>query len=147
MEARPHILIVDDSADVTGALRVLFEETGNDVSVANTIRDAVAVADARTVDVMLLDLTLPDGDGLSVLATMRARAHRASRHRGVDGPRGAGDRGPVYRRRLSGSPGEAGPDCASCSGASANGRPERGQSRLRIASGVRAFSADARTVK
>ena len=73
MPARPHILIVDDSADITGALRVLFEETGNDVSVANTIRDAVAVADARTVDVMLLDLTLPDGDGLSVLATMRAR--------------------------------------------------------------------------
>ena len=73
MEARPHILIVDDSADVTGALRVLFEETGNDVSVANTIRDAVAVADERAVDVMLLDLTLPDGDGLSALATMRAR--------------------------------------------------------------------------
>jgi len=74
VEARPHILIVDDSADVTGALRVLFEETGNDVSVANTIRDAVAVADARIIDVMLLDLTLPDGDGLTVLATMRARA-------------------------------------------------------------------------
>ena len=73
MTARPHILIVDDSADVTGALRVLFEETGNDVSVANTIRDAVAVADARNVDVMLLDLTLPDGDGLTVLTTMRAR--------------------------------------------------------------------------
>ena len=74
MEARPHILIVDDSADVTGALRVLFEETGNDVSVANTIRDAVAVADARAVDVMLLDLTLPDGDGLTVLTVMRSRA-------------------------------------------------------------------------
>ena len=73
MEVKPHILIVDDSADVTGALRILFEETGNDVSVANTIRDAVAVADARAVDVMLLDLTLPDGDGLSVLAAMRAR--------------------------------------------------------------------------
>ena len=48
MGAKPHILIVDDSADVTGALRVLFEETGNDVSVANTIRDAVAAADGYT---------------------------------------------------------------------------------------------------
>jgi DNA-binding response OmpR family regulator len=73
VNARPHILIVDDSADVTGALRVLFEETGYDVSIANTIRDALAVADARAVDVMLLDLTLPDGDGLSALAAMRAR--------------------------------------------------------------------------
>jgi two-component system KDP operon response regulator KdpE len=74
VEARPHILIVDDSADVTGALRVLFEETGNDVSVASSIREAVAVASERAVDVMLLDLTLPDGDGLSVLDTMRSKS-------------------------------------------------------------------------
>jgi DNA-binding response OmpR family regulator len=73
VEARPHILIVDDSAAVTGALRVLFEETGHDVSVAGSLSDAVDVAAARTVDVMLLDLTLPDGDGLAALTTMRAR--------------------------------------------------------------------------
>ena len=74
MEARPHLLIVDDSADVTGALRILFEETGHDVSVAGSIRDAIAVAKSRAVDVMLLDLTLPDGDGLSALARMRDAA-------------------------------------------------------------------------
>lgn len=74
MEARPHILIVDDSAAVTGALRVLFEETGHDVSVAESIRDAVSVAAERAVDVMLLDLTLPDGDGLSALVAMRIQA-------------------------------------------------------------------------
>jgi CheY-like chemotaxis protein len=72
-EARPHILIVDDSAAVTGALRVLFEETGHDVSVAETVRDAVSVAGARPVDVMFLDLTLRDGDGLSALEVMRSR--------------------------------------------------------------------------
>lgn len=74
MEARPHLLIVDDSADVTGALRILFEETGHDVSVAGSIRDAIAVAKSRAVDVMLLDLTLPDGDGLSALTRMRDAA-------------------------------------------------------------------------
>ena len=73
MEARPHILIVDDSAAVTGALRVLFEETGHDVSVAASIRDAVTAAVERPVDVMFLDLTLGDGDGLSALEVMRAR--------------------------------------------------------------------------
>jgi DNA-binding response OmpR family regulator len=72
--ARPHILIVDDSSDVTGALRVLFEETGNEVSIASTIREAVALASERTVDVMLLDLTLPDGDGLSVLAKLKEQS-------------------------------------------------------------------------
>jgi len=74
VEARPHILIVDDSSAVTGALRVLFEETGHDVSVAEPLSAAVGVASERSVDVMLLDLTLPDGDGLSALTTMRARA-------------------------------------------------------------------------
>ena len=72
MADRPHVLIVDDSAAVTGALRVLFEETGHDVSVAMSVREAVDVATARLVDVMLLDLTLPDGDGLAVLGTLRA---------------------------------------------------------------------------
>jgi two-component system KDP operon response regulator KdpE len=73
VEARPHILIVDDSTLVSGALRLLFEETGHDVSVAGTVRDAVDVASERPVDVMLLDLTLPDGDGLTALAAMQAR--------------------------------------------------------------------------
>jgi two-component system KDP operon response regulator KdpE len=72
-EGRPHLLLVDDSPLVTGALRVLFEETGYDVSVAGTIREAVAAAGTRRVDVMLLDLTLPDGDGLAALTAMRER--------------------------------------------------------------------------
>ena len=72
MAERPHVLIVDDSAAVTGALRVLFEETGHDVAVATSIREAVDAATARPVDVMLLDLTLPDGDGLRALAELRA---------------------------------------------------------------------------
>jgi len=53
---------------------VLFEETGNDVSVAGSVAEAVAIGSARPVDVMLLDLTLPDGDGLSALTSMRAQS-------------------------------------------------------------------------
>ena len=75
MAERPHVLIVDDSAAVTGALRVLFEETGHDVSVAASVREAVDVATAHAVDVMLLDLTLPDGDGLRVLNNLRESGH------------------------------------------------------------------------
>lgn len=75
MAERPHVLIVDDSAAVTGALRVLFEETGHDVSVATSVRAAIDAAAARSVDVMLLDLTLPDGDGLDVLAKLREGGH------------------------------------------------------------------------
>jgi CheY-like chemotaxis protein len=43
------------------------------VSVAGTVAEAVAAATADPPDVLLLDLTLPDGDGLAVLARLGAR--------------------------------------------------------------------------
>lgn len=62
-----HILIVEDSAIVVSALRILLEDAGHRVSNAGTVRDALDSARAEHPDVMLLDLSLPDGDGLSVL--------------------------------------------------------------------------------
>lgn len=67
------MLVVEDSTLITSALRILFEESGYDVTVAATVREAVDAATAHDVDVMLLDLTLPDGDGLSVLSAARER--------------------------------------------------------------------------
>lgn len=68
--ALPHLLIVDDSALVTGALQILFEESGYRVTVAATVASAVQCGSQDPVDIMLLDLTLPDGDGLSVLESL-----------------------------------------------------------------------------
>jgi DNA-binding response OmpR family regulator len=73
VEARPHVLLVDDSALVLDALRLLFEESGYDVSVARSVTEAVDAAMARRVDVMLLDLTLPDGDGVEALVRLRTQ--------------------------------------------------------------------------
>lgn len=68
-----HILIVEDSELVSAALRLLFEEHGFRVSVADCAADAIALASAGAPDLMLLDLALPDGDGLTVLETLRDR--------------------------------------------------------------------------
>ena len=70
---RTHILIVDDSDLVTAALRVLFEESGMRVSVARCAADAIATASGGTPDLMLLDLNLPDGHGLTVIEALRER--------------------------------------------------------------------------
>jgi DNA-binding response OmpR family regulator len=67
-----HVLIVEDSALVIGALRVLLEETGHRVSAAQSVREAVDTARRDRPDVMLLDLTLPDGHGLDVLQGLAA---------------------------------------------------------------------------
>lgn len=69
-----HILVVEDSALVASAMRILLEDAGHRVSEAASVREAVAVAAADShIDLMLLDLKLADGDGLSVLAQLRER--------------------------------------------------------------------------
>lgn len=54
-------------------MRMLLEADGHEVRVAGTVADAVVACNEWTVDLMLLDLTLPDGDGLQVLAEATAR--------------------------------------------------------------------------
>jgi DNA-binding response OmpR family regulator len=67
------ILIVEDSPLVTDAFRVLFTDAGYDVDSAATVAEAIERASADRVDVMLLDLSLPDGNGLEILNALRER--------------------------------------------------------------------------
>ena len=73
--SRLHVLIVEDNELVTGALRILFEETGRRVTVAHSVAEAIEAGKADPPDLLLLDLSLPDGDGLEVA--------RALRHAGI----------------------------------------------------------------
>lgn len=46
---------------------MLFEATGHKVSIAATVAEATVAIETTHPDLVLLDLTLPDGDGFSVL--------------------------------------------------------------------------------
>lgn len=70
-----HVLIVEDNDIVSGALRLLFEETGRRVSVAATVAGAIRAAAADHPDLVLLDLTLPDGSGLDAVPALRSGDH------------------------------------------------------------------------
>ena len=72
------VLVVEDSILISSALRILLEANGYDVVVAGTANDAVEAASTSPPDVMLLDLTLPDGDGLSVLDDLKVRNAKPS---------------------------------------------------------------------
>lgn len=70
--ARPaHVLVAEDNDLVAGAMRLLFEESGYRVTLCATVAATVAAASVDPVDVLLLDLGLPDGDGLGALAELR----------------------------------------------------------------------------
>lgn len=67
----PHVLIVEDSTLVTDALKIVFESSGFRVTVASSVADARALPRDDVADLMLLDVTLGDGDGLDLLMEMR----------------------------------------------------------------------------
>jgi DNA-binding response OmpR family regulator len=66
------VLVVEDSDLITSALKIVLESSGYEVSIARTAAEATDIAAAISPDMMLLDLTLPDGDGLSVLNDLAA---------------------------------------------------------------------------
>ncbi len=70
MSAAPLVLIVDDSPLVTEALGVLLGAVGFRSAAAHDVAGAVRSARELRPDAILLDLTLPDGDGLEVLRAL-----------------------------------------------------------------------------
>src|SRR5688572_6124862 len=70
------VLLVEDSPMINGALKLLLESGGFDVTLATTAAEAKAMGGDQRVDVMLLDISLPDADGLSVLEDLAARGMR-----------------------------------------------------------------------
>ncbi len=65
-----HILTVDDDQDIGIALKDLLEGEGYHVEMAETGREALQWVQNHQFDAVLLDVGLPDLDGLSVLRKM-----------------------------------------------------------------------------
>jgi two-component system, NtrC family, sensor kinase len=72
--ATPVILVVDDSLTVRMDLHDAFRSTGFDVLPCATLQDARQVLGNREVDLFILDVILPDGNGIDFLRELRADA-------------------------------------------------------------------------
>ncbi|MGB3809347.1 MAG: response regulator [Parvibaculum sp.] len=75
MSASTHILIVDDEPQIRRFLRTSLGAQGYRLSEAATAAEAQAMAAKDEPDLVILDLGLPDGDGFSVIETLRAHSH------------------------------------------------------------------------
>lgn len=68
------VLIVDDEAAIRRLLEAILSRAGHDVIAAPNAASALSALDRGNVDVILLDLGLPDRDGLEVIAAVRQRS-------------------------------------------------------------------------
>lgn len=72
MAPRRKILLIDDEADIRRAYGDLLEAEGYSVARASNVRDGFAAARKAVPDLVLSDVSMPGGDGFSLLAKIRA---------------------------------------------------------------------------
>lgn len=71
MNKDPLILIVDDEPQILRALKTILKARHFQVEMANTGEQGLALAAARQPDLVILDLSLPDMDGIHVCEQIR----------------------------------------------------------------------------
>src|SRR5580658_1878477 len=67
------ILLVEDHADTACALSRLLQAHGHRVETTTTLAAAIQVGTTENFDVMVADITLPDGSGLSLPQRLKAK--------------------------------------------------------------------------
>jgi two-component system response regulator RegX3 len=68
------ILLVEDEESITAPLSEALSREGFEPVIAGTAAEALELAAARSPDLVLLDLGLPDGSGLDVCRELRSRS-------------------------------------------------------------------------
>ena len=67
----PRVLVCDDEPQIVRALKVVLREAGFAVDAAATASEALDAAAVRPPDAAVIDLMLPDGDGIDVCRQLR----------------------------------------------------------------------------
>jgi two-component system KDP operon response regulator KdpE len=65
------VLVVDDERQILRALRVILRDADFEVVTAQTVQEALDAAALRAPDAAIVDLILPDGNGIDVCRSIR----------------------------------------------------------------------------
>ena len=71
MELRTRILVVEDEPDIRRFVRMTLESQGHEVHEAPTLQRGLIEAGSRRPDLAIVDLGLPDGDGVDLIRDLR----------------------------------------------------------------------------
>src|SRR5271155_97168 len=70
-QQRPRVLVVDDEPQIVRALKVVLREAGFEALAAETAAQALDLAAVHPPAAAIVDLVLPDGDGVEVTRRLR----------------------------------------------------------------------------
>ena len=73
MSTQPLVLVADDEPRITKLVSIALSEEGFRVVTANGGEDALAKAEEVRPDIVLLDIVMPDLDGIEVMRQLRER--------------------------------------------------------------------------
>jgi two-component system OmpR family response regulator/two-component system response regulator TctD len=68
---RPKVLLIEDEKQIRRFVRVAVEEEGCQVAEAETMSQGLIEAGLRKPDLLILDLGLPDGNGIDLIRDLR----------------------------------------------------------------------------
>ncbi len=68
-----HILYVEDHEDTSHVIGKMLQSMGHLVSLAMTCTDARQILERERIDLLISDLSLPDGDGCELMREVAAR--------------------------------------------------------------------------
>ncbi|RON48354.1 response regulator [Pseudomonas frederiksbergensis] len=71
-ESVPHVLIIEDEKEIRRFVRMALQAEGLDVHEADTFHRGLIDAGTRRPDLIILDLGLPDGDGIDLIRDVRS---------------------------------------------------------------------------
>jgi two-component system response regulator HydG len=69
---RTRLLVIDDEEAIRTLFNEFFSKRGYDVTLAENIAEAEACLKNQSFDLVLLDITLPDGNGLASLRKIKS---------------------------------------------------------------------------
>lgn len=77
MTDKAHILVVDDEANIRDLLSIALRHVGFEVTTADTCLAAQNIVVKQAPDLLVLDVMLPDGDGIELCQRLRRDGMRA----------------------------------------------------------------------
>lgn len=66
-----HVLLIEDHLDLQELIRQTLESCGHEVTVMTSGKDCLKVLNEKLVSLILLDISLPDGDGFGLCAELQ----------------------------------------------------------------------------